>query len=257
MKVALLTGAGDYYSSGNDLSNFSQLMHPLTMAAQSRRKCATFVDAFISCEKPLVVAVNGPAIGIAVTTLGLCDHVIASSAATFRTPFAELAQSPEGCSSFMFPRLMGEANARALLWGGASLSAEQALAKGLVHQTESPAALMSAALSYCKALAALPAGSERLARRIVREGLVQELRRVNEEECAVLERKWVSRECFAALAAYLWSRKMYPAALLLRYSSARAAARSYRAGAGSPTPRARSGGSRKGRRRARGRTGQG
>ena len=96
VRVALLTGRGDYYSSGNDLSNFSQLMHPLTMARQSKEKCIAFVDAFIDMKKPLVCAVNGPAIGIAVTTLGLCDVVLASSTATFRTPFAELHQSPEG-----------------------------------------------------------------------------------------------------------------------------------------------------------------
>ena len=92
VKVILLTGSGDYYSSGNDLSNFSEIMHPLTIAKQSREICYSFVDSFICCTKPIVVAVNGPAYGIAVTTLGLCDKVFASDTATFKTPFAELGQ---------------------------------------------------------------------------------------------------------------------------------------------------------------------
>jgi Delta3-Delta2-enoyl-CoA isomerase len=98
VKLIMLTGSGDYYSSGNDLSNFSEIMHPLTIAKQSREICYSFVDSFISCKKPIVVAVNGPAFGIAVTTLGLCDKVFASNAATFKTPFAELGQVGASCS---------------------------------------------------------------------------------------------------------------------------------------------------------------
>jgi Delta3-Delta2-enoyl-CoA isomerase len=98
VKLIMLTGSGDYYSSGNDLSNFSEIKHPLTIAKQAREICYSFVDSFISCKKPIVVAVNGPAFGIAVTTLGLCDKVFASSAATFKTPFAELGQVGENSS---------------------------------------------------------------------------------------------------------------------------------------------------------------
>jgi peroxisomal 3,2-trans-enoyl-CoA isomerase len=92
LKVILLTGAGDYFSSGNDLSNFSQIMHPLTIAKETREICYSFVDSFISCRKPIVVAVNGPSFGIAVTTLGLCDTRFSSDTAFFKTPFAELGQ---------------------------------------------------------------------------------------------------------------------------------------------------------------------
>jgi hypothetical protein len=53
-------------------------------------------------------------------------------------------------------------------------------------------------------------------RSIVRQGLVEVLRRVNHDEVAVLERKWVSKECFAALAQYLSSRNMHSAAFVLR-----------------------------------------
>ena len=92
VKVILLTAAGDNFSSGNDLSNFSQIMHPLTMAKQSREICYSFVDSFVSCKKSIVVAVNGPAFGIAVTVLGLCDRIFSSTTATYKTPFAELGQ---------------------------------------------------------------------------------------------------------------------------------------------------------------------
>ena len=63
VSVIMLTGSGDYYSSGNDLSNFSEVKHPLTIAKEAREILFSFVDCFITCQKPIIVAVNGPAIG--------------------------------------------------------------------------------------------------------------------------------------------------------------------------------------------------
>jgi peroxisomal 3,2-trans-enoyl-CoA isomerase len=222
VKVCLLTGAGDFYCAGNDLSNFSKLMHPLTMAKRGREILEGFVNSFIVFGKPLVVAVNGPAIGIAVTTLGLCDHVFSSDNAYFKTPFAALGQAPEGCSSYTFPKIMGEKVANEVLWNGKVLDANEALKCGLIHSIHPRDELDNVALAYCRELAAMPPhelGARRSALR-QEQGIVAKLQEVNIAECEVLQRKWVSKECFSALIKFLESRHMTVAAGFLRYTFA-------------------------------------
>ena len=66
-----------------------------------------FMASIIEYPKVLVAAVNGPAIGIAATMLGIFDAVYLSDQALLRTPFVSTAQAPEGCASYTFPRIMG------------------------------------------------------------------------------------------------------------------------------------------------------
>eukprot|EP00607_Mallomonas_marina_P003478 CAMPEP_0182436674 /NCGR_PEP_ID=MMETSP1167-20130531/82865_1 /TAXON_ID=2988 /ORGANISM="Mallomonas Sp, Strain CCMP3275" /LENGTH=199 /DNA_ID=CAMNT_0024629073 /DNA_START=63 /DNA_END=662 /DNA_ORIENTATION=- len=190
------------------------------MAAKARLVLKKFVESFIDCSKPLICAVNGPAIGIAVTTLGLCDRVFVSPSSNYRTPFAELGQSPEGCSSFMFPKLMGEEIANDVLWKGRKLSAEEAVSFGLAHELCPSDKLVETAVNYCEFIAQQPETAIESQRFITRENLVDKLKQVNEEECAVLEKKWISPECFTALATFLESRNMHTQARILRIANA-------------------------------------
>ncbi|XP_002741676.1 enoyl-CoA delta isomerase 2-like [Saccoglossus kowalevskii] len=108
--LAVVTGAGDYYCSGNDLENFMNIdpskIHEF--AKEGADVLRQFVASFINFPKPLIGAINGPVVGVAVSTLSLFDVVYATDRATFHTPFTALGQSPEGCSSVLFPRIMGQ-----------------------------------------------------------------------------------------------------------------------------------------------------
>jgi peroxisomal 3,2-trans-enoyl-CoA isomerase len=216
VKVVLIVGSGDFYSSGNDLSNFSKLDHPLNTAAKAMRLLENFVNGFINLKAPIVVAVNGPAIGIAATTLGLCDKIFVSETAYFKTPFSELGQSPEGCSSYLFPKLMGKEISDAVLWKSKKLSATEALDCGFVYSVQPFDQVENVAYEYCKSIAILPSNSKELIRYIVSEKLVDILKNVNKKECEILGKKIVSKECFLALACYLENKNMKMAAFILR-----------------------------------------
>lgn len=65
------------------------------------------VEALLDLSKPIIAAINGPAVGFAVTSMALCDIVYASETATFVTPFMKLGFCAEGCASVVFPAVMG------------------------------------------------------------------------------------------------------------------------------------------------------
>ena len=135
VSAAILTGSGDkYYSAGADLSGTLRLDHPKTLHGLIEQGNYKLFDQFIQFPKPILAAVNGAAIGAPVTSATLCDAIIASDQASFRTPFARLGVPPEGCSSVHFARLMGEEVAdRILGQEGWVPTAQEALEVGLIN----------------------------------------------------------------------------------------------------------------------------
>ncbi|RXG71477.1 Enoyl-CoA delta isomerase 2, mitochondrial, partial [Armadillidium vulgare] len=134
--ITAVTGAGPFFCAGNDFSVFTGI-NPAEIPSASEKRgedLKRFVGTFIEFKKPLVAVVNGPAVGIGVTLLPLFDGVYASDKATFTTPFSATGQAPEGCSSLLFPRLMGFGKASQMLLFNKKLTAEEACAAGIVSE---------------------------------------------------------------------------------------------------------------------------
>uniref|UniRef100_A0A8D0MJJ3 Enoyl-CoA delta isomerase 2 n=1 Tax=Sus scrofa TaxID=9823 RepID=A0A8D0MJJ3_PIG len=204
-RITVLTGSGDYYCSGNDLTNFKDI--PPDKVEERAQSSAVllrdFVDCFIDFPKPLIAVVNGPAVGISVTLLGLFDVVYASDRATFHTPFSHLGQSPEGCSSYIFPKMMGPSKAAEMLIFGKKLTAREALAQGLVTAVFPDDTFQKEVWARLKAYAKLPPNAMRTAKRLMRHQEKEKLHAVNAEESRVLAERWVSDECITAIVAFL------------------------------------------------------
>ncbi len=132
-QVVILTGTDPYYSAGVNLGGSLTFGHPQTLHAEIARRNQALFDAFLDFDKPILAAVNGPAIGAVVTSATLCDAILASDEATFSTPFAKLGVPSEGCSSVTFAKLFGEEAAQRILGAeGWKPTAEEAREIGLV-----------------------------------------------------------------------------------------------------------------------------
>ncbi|KAL6439497.1 hypothetical protein ACFW04_003957 [Cataglyphis niger] len=105
--IFALTANGDFFSSGNDIGAVMEMELTPTTMENANLTVKDFIDAIIMYPKLLIAVVNGPAIGIASTILGIFDIVYASDKAYFQTPFSSLGLVAEGCSTYTFPRLLG------------------------------------------------------------------------------------------------------------------------------------------------------
>ncbi|NWR68748.1 ECI2 isomerase, partial [Centropus unirufus] len=206
--IAVITGNGDYYSSGNDLNNFinASSKEMVEMAQMGEALLKDFVAHFIDFPKPLIAVVNGPAIGISVTILGLCDVVYACDRATFQSPFSQLGQSPEGCSSYLFPKIMGLAKASEFLLFNKKLTAAEACAQGLVTEVFPERSFQKEVWKRLEAYAALPKTSLAVTKQLLRGVEKEKLHAVNSKECEILKERWLSEECANAIVTFFLQR---------------------------------------------------
>jgi enoyl-CoA hydratase/carnithine racemase len=211
-KVLMLTGADPYYCAGVNLAATLRPMHPRKLRAMIVKLNQALFDMFLDFPKPLLVAVNGPAIGASVTSATLCDGIIASEKATFSTPFAALGVTPEGCSSVHFARIMGQANADRMLGEeGWKPTAEEALEAGLIQWVTQHDRLAEEAQRIAQEWVVASAG------RSFRGGSERdELKAVNANESAVLADAFLSAPFIKAQFKFLWSKKKWgPATMFL------------------------------------------
>ena len=137
IRVVLLTGSGDTFTSGNDVKDFQG-------SGSRPRGGSRFLPALSSLQKPLIAAVNGAAIGVGTTMLLHCDLIVAARSARFVMPFTSLGLVPEAASSLLVPRLLGHQRASAMLLLGEPLDAATALDWGLVNRVVPEAELDTA-----------------------------------------------------------------------------------------------------------------
>ncbi|XP_067433880.1 enoyl-CoA delta isomerase 2, mitochondrial isoform X1 [Thunnus thynnus] len=202
--ITVFTGAGDFYCSGNDLTNFTKIPEGgvQQMANQGGELLRKYIKAYIDFPKPLVAVVNGPAVGVSVTVLGLFDLVYATERASFHTPFSQLGQSAEGCSSYTFPKIMGTVKASEMLLFNKKLTAVQACELGLVTEVFPDSSFQSEVWTRLKAYAKLPRNSLALSKQLIRSTEKERLHAVNDAEVKCLVERWQSDECFNAVMSF-------------------------------------------------------
>ena len=202
IRCIVVAGGPGAFCAGADIGEFLE-------AAQSgalRPATLEFLHAIVHNRKPLVAAVGGLAVGIGVTMLFHCDHVVASHDATFTTPFLKLALIPEAASSLLAPLRMGYARAFSMLVMGRPLSAAEAKEAGIVNSVVEPAAVEDAALQAAREIAALPAGAVAVSRGLLR-GSLDAVDRQIDTEIAHFRQRLQSEEARAAFTAFLARKK--------------------------------------------------
>ena len=191
VKLIYITGEGDFYSSGADLSQYSDSDAFETKNLESyREKIIHFVDSHLECEKPIFAAVNGPAIGISFSLLTLCDVIYCTEEAYFSAPFMQLALAPEACSSYMFPKVFGHSLGRELILFGRKLTSEEALRSGFVSQILKKDGFREKTLQKAEEMAKFDGRNLKEFKGLMWRNEKELLKKVNRDEINFLFKQW-------------------------------------------------------------------
>ncbi|MGO3928316.1 crotonase/enoyl-CoA hydratase family protein [Rhodopseudomonas pseudopalustris] len=205
IRCLIITGSSGVFTAGNDLDDFLKAGTDTSGAARASN-ATKFLYSLAHNVKPIIAAVDGIAIGIGTTLLFHCDYVLASTTATFSTPFIQLGLVPEGASSLLAPRTMGTHRAFSMLVMGHKVSAEQAREAGFVNVVVAPGHTEAEARKAAREICALPAEAVAISRKLIRPAPEDLTRRIDQESHLFGERM-KSQEAISAFMRFFQRKK--------------------------------------------------
>lgn len=180
LKVCVIHGQGGAFTAGNDLHDFIQAKSP-----DDLKDVKTFLHDIGKVNKPLLAAIEGPAVGIGSTLLPHCDLVYASKDAYFSMPFVNLGICVEAGNSVLLPRLVGYHHACELLLLGEAISAQRAAEIGLINQVVEQD-VISSTMAKAKLIAQKPVDALLATKRLLKQNAQYDHDRTIEQENKLL-----------------------------------------------------------------------
>ena len=155
VRAVIVTGAGRAYCAGADLSGGGATFarEGATSAAEHRDGGGRVTLRIFDLKKPVIAAINGPAVGFGITMTLAMDVRLASTAARIGFVFARRGVVPEACSTWFLPRIVGIAQAAEWVYTGRVFDADEALRGRLVSRVVAPDALLPAARALAREIA--------------------------------------------------------------------------------------------------------
>ena len=171
IRVLVITGKGRAFCAGADLHEFKKSYEIYRQEGKMNGFGHTNLPkAFIDFPKPIIAAINGPAIGFGFTVTLTCDMRIASERAKFSCAFLRVGVTPEFGSSYFLPRLIGYGKAAELAFTARTIDAQEAAQIGLVDRIVKPESLMSECKKIARDISQMPGEAVRMTKQILRHG---------------------------------------------------------------------------------------
>ena len=202
VRAVLITGQPGIFTSGNDIDDF---MNQPRQAGVS--PAVGFMKALLGCEKPVVAAVTGAAIGIGTTMLLHCDLVYISDEARLAMPFVSLGLVPEFASSLVVAQLFGRVKASEKLLLGEPFTPAEAVELQLANAVLPAGEVLNHARRMAERFNALPPGAVRDTKRLMRRASADHLLQAIAAENEVFGARLSSPEATEAFSAFFQKRK--------------------------------------------------
>jgi enoyl-CoA hydratase/carnithine racemase len=202
VRALLFTGQPGIFTSGNDLEDFMQ-RPPAGMESPVFK----FMYALAGCDKPVVAAVTGAAIGIGTTMLLHCDLVYVADDARLAVPFVSLGLVPEFASSLLLPQRLGHVKAAEKLLLGDPFTGEQAVEMGIANAVLPASEVVNHARRIAERFNTLPPGAVREAKQLMKRPSKDLVREQIGAEAELFGQRLRSPEAREAFQAFFEKRK--------------------------------------------------
>jgi 2-(1,2-epoxy-1,2-dihydrophenyl)acetyl-CoA isomerase len=166
VRCIYITGSGKGFCAGQDLAEASD---PATVDFEKiiAEHYNPVIERFRRIEKPVIAAVNGVAAGAGANIALACDIVLASASASFIQAFIKIGLIPDSGGTFFLPRLVGMQRAMALMMSGDKVTADEAIAMGMIYKSYPDATFEAESKKYAQQLAQLPTKGMGLTKRLL------------------------------------------------------------------------------------------
>ena len=209
VRAIVFTGAGRAFSSGADLKSgvSTRPDGSLDVAGVLREVYNPLLLGLRTVPKPVVAAVNGPAVGIGCSLALACDLIVAAESAYFLLAFVNIGLALDGGASLSLPARVGAARAFEMALLGERVPAAQALEWGMVNQVVADGALTETVTALADRLAAGPPGSYAAIKRSVNHRLYDGFAEVLELEAGLQQERVGSKDFMEGVASFLQKRQ--------------------------------------------------
>jgi 2-(1,2-epoxy-1,2-dihydrophenyl)acetyl-CoA isomerase len=207
VRCLLLTGAGRFFCAGQDVSALGQDGGQVSFRLHLQRTYNRVILRMRQLEKPILAAVNGPAVGAGLGLALAADLRLAAESASFIYGFTGIGLTADSATSLMLPLLIGLGRASEVAFTNRPIPAEQALAWGLVNRVVPDEALLTEAQALAAELAAGPTRALGLSKRAFNRNVLGDLEAVLDYEAYLQELAGRTEDHRSSLAAFLEKRQ--------------------------------------------------
>ncbi|WP_040608764.1 enoyl-CoA hydratase/isomerase family protein [Pseudooceanicola batsensis] len=205
VRAVLLRAEGRAFCAGADVSTMGK--DDVWGDRARLYRAHQMILSIFNCEKPVVAAVRGPAVGIGLSMALACDVLLLSETAKLGQVFRKIGLAPDGGAAFLLQNLIGRQRATDLAFSARLVPADEALSLGLASQVHPDDALDRAALEYAADLATGPTFALAGAKRLMRAAMQPSLESFLETEAVIQGQIIKSADHAEGIDAFLNKRK--------------------------------------------------
>jgi len=208
VRVLIVTGSGKVFCAGGDINAFKKRYADSAEKGGAIPYYANILgELLVDVSKPIIAAINGPAIGGGLSIALGCDIRIASENAIFNAGFVRVGLVPELGSSFNLPRIVGLGKALELVMTARDISSHEAERIGLVDRVVPPDELYKVTIEIAKQIAVHPPIAVRLAKKAIRYGVESSAEKALDYETHLMTYCFGTRDHHEAITTFLSKQK--------------------------------------------------